>query len=682
MGYTYSLATLRRRDFTSNVERSSIFYLMGAGDLELAIGEFLYMQLEISTTTNFTNGQTFFINWNLFAPLQRNQLAANGTGWRIDITEPSAGLLVATATLVAGNNSLNQNYRLIAANIPAANNAMALDFVLFVTNDTKDWLGNFTNNNTARWLQSAVNANTALTQNSGVSAYRNANSGFSFFEIYAYETTNGSSPSSAAFADPFVRMPTNVTVKQISKRTKIKWYDTHFNNAQSWTSTSELAYNGLGSITAKYSPTSPVITNIKRVKYPFLSDTIDLNFEPNSQLFPRSLNYTGYNYFNANILLGTVLSPAAIDRVTARIIRVDNINSTTDFYTALEANENDIPLLNGTAAPNWLNGGFFGTPTAVTQTPGNLSIQFLVDGTKLQYKARYRLVFIVYDTTTDFVSTHISPELIADFAAPADIGIPDTNVRTYNTQHPNSNDVTLSLFERFELLMNLDKTVYTGGVFNDELQLVEVEEIQGGNVLNRWTYNFAPNANNINSGIDIVLNDATDLTVSLTRRAGYATPLLVALTNYTYRWKFTFNQLTIGGTQSNTYQLDMLIKVKPIDAARINGITFLDAADFDASIETPIAYICAGDTEVVVKIEKNGAPDANLIGLMLQGIFPNPPVFENAAYVSPVGLPNINSAIMQQVETTFVDDFAYYRIDLTAIAGANSFFAGALIYNL
>jgi hypothetical protein len=289
---------------------------------------------------------------------------------------------------------------------------------------------------------------------------------------------------------------------------------------------------------------------------------------------------------------------------------------------------------------------------------------------------------MVYDTAADFISTHITPELIADFAAPANIGIPTTDVKTYNTQHPNSNDVTLSFLERFELFINLNKSSYTGGNFNTELQLVELEEIQGANVLNRWSYNFAPNASNLNSGLDVVTNSATTLSMGFMRRAGLATPLLVSLTTFIYRWKFTFNQLTIGGTQSNTYQMDMLIKVKPPDTARINGITFLDAADFDAAIETPVAYLCAADTEVVVKIQKNGAPNANLIGLMVQATFPNLAVFENAAYSSPVGLPNINSPIMQQVETTFVDDFAYYRIDLTAIAGANAFFAGALIYNL
>ena len=682
MGYTYSLADLRRRDYRSNVERSSIFNLMGAGDLELAIGECLYLQIEISTTSNFSNGQTFFLNWNLFAPQQRAQLATDGTGWRLDITEPIAGTLVVTATLVAGNNTLNRNYELINQAIPAGNTTMLLDFILFVTNDTRDWLGNFTNSNTARWLLPSVGSTAALTQNTGVSAYRNANSGFSFFEIYGYETTNGVNPSSAAFADPFIRMAANPTVKQISKRTKIKWYDTHFNNAQSWTSPSTLSYNGIDTVTAKYTPTSPVLTNIKRVKYPTLLDTTDLNFEPNSQQFPRSLNYTGYNYMLVNLLLGTVLSGGTIDRVTARLIRVDSIANNLDFYNALNSTENDIPLSNLTAAPNWLNGGAFGTPTMITQTATNLTISFLLDGTKLQYKGRYRIIFLVYNTTNDFVSTHITPELTADFAAPADIGAPDTIVKTYNTQHINSNDVTLSLFERFELSMGLDKTAYTGGIFNDELQLVELEEIQGANVLNRWSYNFAPNANNLNSPLVIQTNNLTDLIVTFQRRAGYATPLLVALTTYIYRWKFTFLQNTIGGAQSNTYQMDMYIRVKPLNQTRINGITFLDAADFDIAIETPIAYLCAGDTEVVVKISKNGAPDANLIGLMLQGVFPNPPVFENAAYISPVGLSNINSAIMQQVETTFSDDFAYYRIDLTAIAGANSFFVGALIYDL
>lgn len=680
MGYTYNLAQITRKDYFSDSTRSSDFNLLAGGNLSLAIGEYVELILEIDTTGNYFNGQTFYINFALFRAQQRTSLANFGTGWRVDITEPIMGTLVPTVTLVGGN-PLNFNYNFKSGSVLFSASRMQLVFGIFITNDTRDWIGNSINNNTARWLLPFVGTNT-LTQNAGNSAYRNT-TGVSFFEIYAYETTNGTNPSSA-FPDPFVRMPLNPTVKQISKGVNLKWYDTHHNNAQSWTSPTTPAYNWIDSIIIKYdpAPTAPIIANIKRAKYPTLTDTIDLNFEPNSPSFPRSLSYTGANYVTVNLSLGTVLSPANIDRVTARLIRTDNIPNNADFYTALETAERDIPILNATPAPNWLNGTAFGTPTAVVYGSPTTTIDFLIDGTKLQYKARYRLVLMVYDTTADFISTHISPEVTADFIQPATIGAPDTNLITYNTQHINSNDVTLSVFERFELRMGLDKTAYTGGVFDNELALVELEEIQNNNVLNRWSYSFLPNANNLNSRLAVNTNSITDLIMEFEQRAGYSLPLIFALTVFTYRWKFTFNQLTANGTQSNTYQMDMLIRVKPIDLTRINGITFLDAADFDISIETPIAYICNTKTEVVVKIEKNGAPNANLISLMLQNILPNPPVYENAAYSSPTGLSNINSPIMQQVETTFGDNFAYYRIDLNQIRGNNNILAGALIYDI
>lgn len=690
MGYTYSVAQIKRLEYESLDSRSDSYNLLNpAGAIPLAIGEPLVLEVTIQTSNVYFNNQVFWLNWAMFRPQQRSNYGQFGTGYRLDITEPTVGSLAVTATLnTNGTENTSQNFVFLSGSITSGNTLMQLRFIVFVTNDTRDWLGSFNNDNESRFLR-PLSLVGLPTQNTANSVFRTL-SGNAFFELWAYESTgNTNNQPQSAFADPYVRNALAPALKSLSVPVIGKWYDRGENNTQNWVSATQLQRNALLAFGVENAPTSGApLTNIKRKDQPFLSDIGDENFN----ILSNSLTFNGINYLTAVFSLGS-LDTGTVDFVTARLINVGNISSATDFYTAYQANEANIPLADPTPAPNWYNGGVFGSPTT-TAAPllTQFAIQFLLDGTKLQFKGRYRIIFALYDTAGDFVSTHITPELVADAASPNAIGTPTTIVQTLQETFTNSNDVSLSFWERFATILRLNKAAYTGGAinFDNELASAELLEIQGGNILNRWRYDFGNLVSNANSPLQDS-GAGTTFEISLGKlleyRAGQSTPLLTTNTQFNYLWRLTFEQVIPTGTQTVTYEFDTIIRVRPRNTTRIPLIRFLDAGDFAIGIITPIQRLCSTDDSVVVEINKNAAPDANLAALVLQGITIQngrafQPAFEYESFI-PVNLPQQQNAVVQQADAAFGDNIAYYTLDLTALrSNNNTFSVGAIIYNI
>lgn len=673
MGYEYQSAKLRSADNTTTNLRPTQNITLLPANYPFAVGERIFFGFEIfANGAAFISGQRFWFNIALFNAAQRTSLPPIGAGWRIDILDVG-GTLTATAQLFAGGlETSQQNYVLNDLAFSSGNTILNFAFFAYITNDLNGWISNTFNNNESRFLRSQNTAQ--LTDNSAQSVYR----GTRFLEICMYESDLNDQPASLIFGDPYVRDPLATGFKTLSQSVRGKWYDSGTLGAQSWGVT-DLNENALDTLTVTNA--GLLFADIKRQPNPFLNTVIDANFQINT---PRSLVWNAVNSVNVNFMR---TSSAAYSNVFARLIRTDKFlfDNTQDFLTQYEADGEIIPLADATPAPNWINGTRFGTPASRTIIGNQLNLQFTLDGTRLVYGARYRFIFLLYNSATNFVSTHLSPELFADGIAPVNLTNVIGDIFTYNAQYTNVNDLQISQLERYKLQLTIDKTSYTGANFDAELARIElVETYQFGGIQRTNTYDFTPNASNQNSRIAVESNTGTQLVVSLSNR-GYFNAS-ASLQSSQQLWRIVFNQpLPSGGTQEVAIEFAQFIRIKKGDVTRITTLQLLDYQDFLASIDTVITGLCANDPFTVVDVRKSGAPDANLIALFIASD-PNSPVepsiFEAESYPSAY-LPTLSTPILDAVESTFGDNRATYLIDNGQIATQTLTYSyAAIIYDI
>jgi len=678
MAYTYTkaeLLSLGVDTFPLDIIQSKDLYL-GAG--KFAFGELLSFRFEIHKATVIHNGQKFIINPCLFSPAAYATQFVLGLGWLIEVIDFSGAVGLFDISLQIGSSGASiteRNYKLLAEKIDSK--TIQFDLVFYAGQDLFQYLTGQGQNNSQRLLSAGIGQ--GLLQ----AAQQNIYTRDGYLEVLCYETDNTLLP--LAGIDPYARSLSNPAQKQASFLCSGRFVDNDELNNQGY-SGSALIKNNLSAAVVN-AATLGKITDIGRRPFPVLNSFNDTNFatvfvdgEPSDKLIIDGAN---------SIELAIKTPSGAPTNVVLMLMRVDSAAFADaqpfPIEYALERAEitNDV-----TPYPNPINSTPFSTPSSVVTSSGVTIIKAELDGTLLAQGATYRVWAGLYYSASYYSTSHITPPLRAVLQTPPSIAMSGVN-QSYNNSFT-GNDTVMTTLARHLSGLILNSSTYTGVSFGAELLRVKFAAYFDNNLYETGRYSFRTQDGSGSPEVKLTVIGSNYLFSYISRL-----PYNDTLVNKTLRieWSALFEYTDVfGSLQSVNYLYTQFVRVRPLESAlilpnRILPIVFLDYTDWLASIETPIRSICDDNPFVVVRVEKDGAPDANLIALAVIGAAQNstaePAFFEEESYPPLTLLPQESTALLSQVDNNFGDDFAYFVLDTRFLPASNSFNAVvAIIYDI
>jgi len=674
MAYTLTKAELTSRiDSSAGIANHQDLYL-GAG--EFAFGELLNLELELTSTNAFVVGQKFILNPCFFAASPYATQYPFGQGWLIEYVAASTFNI---SVLLGANQLLTGvNHQLSVTEISGTIWALNLQF--YAGQDQFAYMQNSINN--SQFLLSA-----GIGQGELQAGQNNAYSAIvSYLEFIFYEVNSAGQPfPTPPETDPYVRNLLVAGQKQNSFALIGRFVDNAAANTQAYPAIPpfELVKNNLKSVTVEAVGFSK-ITDIVRLAYPVLSTYNDANFEVliNDGQLQNQLMMT-----NQNTLRLSFSSPEFTPtKVVLRLLRVDSqaLQSAQLAPIEYDIQAIDLPFSDATAYPNHINSTAFSTPASVGIVGSAVNIEVQLDTNLLTIGASYRVWAGLYREASSAVSSHITPPLWLTLQRPPSLTITGSN-SSYNNNFT-GNDTVMTTLARHRSAIVLDSSTYTGLSFAGELKSVKMNAFFDGNLLENAAYNFATNTPSSGEPAISLAVVGSNYFFSYISRLPFNNTL--GNKTLTIEWTARFDYTdSFGNSQQVTYLYTQYIRVRPLNTARITNIELLDYDSFLIGSDVPIFSICDDNPFVVIKTTKSGAPDANLIALAIIGAAQNsinpPLISEEESYISSVGLPQLSSPFLSQVDSTFGDDFAYFILD-TRLLPANNLFnnVGSIIYDI
>lgn len=679
MAYTYTkaeLLSLGVDTFPLDIFHAEDLYA-GAG--KFAFGELLSFRFEIHSSSALNTGQKFIINPCLFSPAPYASQFVLGLGWLVEIITFSgltASFDISLSIGSSGASITERNYKLIAEKIDSK--TIQFDLVFYAGQDLFQYLTGQGQSNSQRLLSTGIGQ--GLLQ----AGQQNIYTRDGFLEILCYETDSTLLPLTGG-GDPYVRSLSNPAQKQASFQCAGRFVDNDLLNSQGY-SGSSLTKNNLSAVVVT-AATFGKITDFGRRAFPVLNNFNDTNFdiiivggEPSDKLVVDG----------ANSLELAIKTPiGAPSNVVLMLMRVDSAAFADIQPFPIEYNLQRAEITNdATPYPNPINSTPFSTPSSVVTSSGTTIIKAEIDGNLLVQGATYRVWAGLYDVGAGYSTSHLTPPMRAVLQTPPSISISGVN-QSYNNSFT-GNDTVMTTLARHLSGIVLDSASYTGVSFGSELLRVKFAAYFDNNLYETGRYNFRTQDGSGTPEVDLTVLGSSYLFSYIGRL-----PYNGTLGNKTLRieWSVLFEYIDVfGSLQSVNYIYTQFIRIRPLqDAAilpnRILPLVFLDYTDWLASIETPVRSICDDNPFVVVKVEKNGAPDANLIALAVIGAAQNsanpPAFFEEESYSPLTLLPQESTVLLSQVDNNFGDDFAYFVLDTRFLPASNSFNAVvAIIYDI
>jgi hypothetical protein len=690
MAYYYTAIELESIDESGANLRPVKAYLPGPVPLvPISIGERLRLTITFAKTApsvpKFKDGQTFAFNIKLFAD-EIHSLAPKGTGWRIQVKQTPAGKKAKATIDTGGREAIDQNITMQSVTLGAGDTEMTLVFDFFVTSDVTDWIGlnQITEQlNIWRWTRSNRASEDDL-DNSEQSAFRALQSWIEVAIWEADEDLNPLTVQNASPQDPIVRDPLNPQFETFAMEVGLKWYDQVVGANNEWNTTTAKDDNWLKSVSVTAGNLG-VITQVDQKGYPFDYDSVLRNFtfdvgDSTTQLVINNRGDATADKNNVTVVIGSPNYTDYTDLV-CHLIRVDAPNELADFTKTYQLATANIPkLFPGVSVLD----GPIETPSAWSVAAGELTIDLILNGEKLQAGGEYYLIFVLTkdDDGQDFSSSHITTSMsvtLANVNVPTVAGFIDTYNNSYG---PTINDVSLANFERVKIGIIVDSNPY-GPTFEDDLAQVRLRSILLGQ-------NAIVSSKKFPAGLGVGSPEViiTDLGAGLwefsaTLRSYYAATVIG---QSTHTWELEFTPS--GFNQPDTWvgKFEQRLKHRPNDLIRLPNMRILDFSVFPGVL-SPKTFICTNiDEFVVIELEKNGAPNANLIAMILQS-GPNvatptvlPSIEEAESYVG--NLPQLSSTSITAVDVDFAAqlsaDKAYYVVRVADLSPAKVFHALAI----
>lgn len=674
MAYNITLAQLSGT-YTGGATPIYTYDLL-AEDGKFAFGELMDLRIEFTRAGNFQAGQKFLFNPCLFATAAYVPSLPVQRGWVLEILSTSGSWSFGTSLALGGfiPEYLERNYRITVSRV--TNQKLRIDFEFFAVQDL------------FRYLQGVGVTNRELLQTSGIGqgvtelAQPNVYSQNSFLEFLLVEVNASLLPGpTSPSIDPYVRSPLDPTQKQFSRAIRGRFIDNDTLDSQAYSGTA-LIKNNLIAVGVDAAGISK-ITDFQRQPFPVLSPINDTNLPPEI-VDAEAKDRLMLNVPNSVQMVFScpVLVP---NRVLVHLLRVDDaaLIGAQNFESEYELEIAEIPALNATPFPNFINGSRVSTPASFVVSGTNVTANFILDGSQLTPNAEYRIWAGLYNSAGRFVSSHLTPPMRANLKAPPSLTISAAN-RSYKAAFA-GNDTVMTTLARHSPVLVLDSSTYTGVSFANELKTVSFEVDYGGQIIATGLYDFQ--AQNSASTPQITMAVAGAIrSFSFVDRLPFNNTGSNQLLGITWKVLFEYVEIT-GSLQQVEYLIQQRVRVRTLNVSRITAVEFLDYTDWLASIETPVLQLCDDNNFVVVKVTKSGAPDANLIALVLIGAAQNstnpPTIYEAESWISPVLLPQLSTPIIPTVEASFGDNFAYFVVDTRYLPANNLFNAvGAIIYDI
>lgn len=676
MAYGYTSIELYTIDDSGAQVRPTQTYLPLPADppTTLTIGEKVRLAIQVRNDSGtFQDGDVFVFNARLFARIFPSTKPPFGFGWRIDIRDIGGGVLDGFPTLVSNiatvtNVDSQKNYSLQNFVFSVGNTFMDFEFDFYVTTDLAAWIGEIVVSNESRFLNSTPQNPNVLNNNSACSyVYSGA-----FVELFMYEADNNLDP--VPFGDPTVRdTVNNPGLDSFAIPVSTKWYDEKVGGLSNWVTSTTKEDNFL----SVFRVSGGGLTNITDISHkdnPFQSTATISNFD----VLDNRLIVDGSMDVHIEIS-----SPSAnlYSHVLAILIKVDDVVDSTDFLAAYQSNIALIPKLD--AATAWINGEVFGTPSAWNAAANVLTIDYKLDGTKLDPNATYQIITIAIDDATNYSSSHITPQLNPSLYS---ISLPTSitgKIQTYNNEFVNVNDLSIANFERVRVVIEVDATGYPN--FATELDQIRLKSTLLGQNTETSSYRFATGQT---SGVyEIEVVDAAPIyTISAVIR-GYYNTAATPLQSF-HEWELVFESAGIGGVEEVVIKFEQRLKHRRDDTTRLNGFRVLDYDDFQIAVLTEKSFICTDDDRVVIEVEKNGLPNMNLIAMFIPAnptSQPRDSVEEEESYASAY-LDQLSSGFLDSVDVDFAAQLdpnkAYYVLNTSTLQQGTTYYVEALCYDI
>ena len=699
MPYNYTVVTLESIDPVGTNIRpvKSFFPAPPATTPEFSIGELVRMELEVNATTGgskFRAGEQFCFNLRMFsAPGDIHHFIPNSRGWLIKIRQ-GAGGLVADWNLSTGGQRepVDKNFSINSISFPAPNDrTIAIQFDFYITQDVQDWIGFGTITNTQRWRQNQPLAPDVL-DNSTDSAFKRLES---YMELAFFQCDSNLLPftlTGPATNDPIARDPNNPQYETFAIKLGLKWYDQIVGAQNDWVSPTAKADNWLKSIEINAGNYTTPITQVTHKGYPADYENTPRNFIfdrdgiSTTQLVINNAGDTTAQKNNVTIVIG---SPNLLDysTVVVQLIRVGQENDGVDFTESYQLSAASIPKLE--PAVTVLDGPIE-TPSAWAVAAGELTLDFIINGEKLEAGADYQIIVLLYknDGGDDFSSSTGGFGTMSTTAA--NVGLPTVQgfIDTYNNSFgPAVNDVSIASFERIKLRLVVDSNPYGVAEFLTDLQGIRLSStLLGQTVADISSSTFPAGVPTSNPRVITVTDLGGGIWEFAAEFRGYYAATVPGRSFH--KWELIFNPVG-PNQQSWVGRFEQRLTHRPEDTVRLPAMRVLEFGVFPGILTEKI-YICENlDEKVVIEVEKNGAPDANLIAMILNdtptlqppGVIPS--VDEEESYASPY-LPTLTSPHISQVDTAFSTQLdpnkAYFVVDVDFLTTQKFF--NALIYNI
>jgi hypothetical protein len=683
MGYIYTIVNLESIDETGgNIRPVKSYIPVVPARSSVSIGEKLRLTLQIQTNPQkFKEKQRFCLNLRLFSsPNDLRSLIPNGFGWIIKL-QATAGGLTPIWNIVSGE--ANRNFSINSVGISGSDRFMDIEMDFFVTADLHDWA-----------VKEFINNNSRLLRNSSQSAFdlfNTQSSAFnrvdSYIEIALFECDDNLQPFSLIAPspnDPIARDSAATQYETFAINVSTKWYEENEGATNDWISTTDKKENFLKSMNINAGLLLDITTTTNR-GYPFYYRDTMRNLIFNSSGTQMVVNVVGASVAdknNVNIVIDTP-NLADFSTLIMYLIRTDKENDAVDFADSYLLDAATIPKL--FVPPGTINGGAFETPSQ--------TIDFILNGQFLDAGGEYHLIAILYDNVTDFSSSHISPPLSASLAQinplPTITGI----ISTYKQDHANVNDLSVTNFERVKLRIEVDGNTYGLIDFQNELRQVRLNSQLLGQNVTQSTTNFQTFlSTGATSGVGNPEIDIIDLgggiwAFEVTIRSYYAATVIL---QSVHTWDLVFELSGFNQPEEVVVKFEQILRHRPVDLVRLPAMRILDEPSFPTLVEKK--FICTSDSRVIIETTKNGAPDANVIAILLtqnpanslNSSVNNQDVIEEEAYLG--NLPLLTSVLIEAVDPLFSSQLdpnkAYWTLVVDGFSQAGDWYVETLIYDV
>ncbi len=390
-----------------------------------------------------------------------------------------------------------------------------------------------------------------------------------------------------------------------------------------------------------------------------------------------------------------------ISDVRVMLFRVDDIQNTADFVA--EYDLSDAKILPAVVASAQIDNAIWSPCDWFENVPAadDVEVQFMIDGNELALNGRYYIAVNLYDSVNEeYVTAHLSPELIASYTSPA---VPTITgyLSVYNKEY-SGNELTVSPHQRIKASIEIDKTSYETALaamgitadFDDCLFgiIAKLQNVTGvvNQVQSYIPNTLTPPANNqvLTPDLSIVTNTVTTLRLEAIFRIAEE----YAGVNTNVTWTLSFNQ-PIGSGQTDFIQINYVqklsVKVFENDAVgpELLAVRFYDLDLYLAGTKREITELCNVE-QIICEVEKDPTFTGSIN--LVATIYPasetgdtNTAAIEEEEDWAPlvVQMSQAVSGKLDSVETSFGgDDFATFRINCQQLAQNQRYWITAIAF--